>query len=137
MRKYYLFIIKPEYHKLYKSKSNVLYQTLYNLHQLKEPNLYYGISLFDSVCQPFAIKLLNNYISNRYTCTMKSDKIIQIHSIQERTFLQINYSSCIVKSNVNFPEILKVFHIYNKKIFVCDFFNEDYFWLNDQMQKRK
>lgn len=137
MRKYYLFIIKPEYHKSFQSKPKVLFETLYNLYQLKDPNFTYGISLFDSICQPFSVKLLNNYIQNRYTCTLKSDKVIQVHSVKERTFLQINHACIIVKSNVNFPEVMKIFQIYNKNIFVCDFQNNDYFWLNAQMQKRK
>lgn len=137
MRKYYLFIIRNEYYKMCKQNSLILFQTLSNLYRLKDPNFTYGISLFDSICQPFSVKLLNNYIKNRYTCTMKSDKVIKVHSIHEKVLLQINYACVIVKSNVNFPEILKVFHIYNKKIFVCDFENEDYFWLSAQIQKTK
>lgn len=137
MRKYYLFIIQSDYYKEYQSKSQILYQTLYTLCQLKEPNFSYGISLFDSICQPFSVKLLTNYIKNKYTCTMKSEKVMQVHSISEKTFVQVNHACVIVKSNVNFPDILKVFHIYNKRIFVCDFLNDDYFWLSTQIQKRK
>lgn len=137
MRKYYLFMIKPEYCKLYKKEPLVLYQTLYNLYRLKEPNFTYGISLFDSICQPFAVKLLRNYVQNKYTCSMKNEKVLQVHSINDYTLLQINHACIIIKSNVNFPDILKVFHIYNKKILVCDFENDDYFWLSTQIQKRK
>ena len=137
MRKYYLFMIKTEYYKLYKNKPNILYETLTNLYYLREPNFQYGISLFDSICQPFAVKLLTNYIKNKHTCTMESSKIIKVHSIKEKTYLQINHSCCILKTNVNFPEILKVFHIYNKKIFIVDFNNKDYFWLETQIQRRK
>ncbi len=136
MRKYYLFIIKTEYYKLYKKDPHILYQTLYQLYCLKEPNFAYGISIFDSICQPFSVKLLRNYIQNKYTCSMKSQKVMHLHS-PEDTLLQINYACIIVKSNFNFPDVLRVFHIYNKKILVCDFENEDYFWLSMQMQKRK
>lgn len=130
-------MIKSEYYKLYKNKSTTLYEILNNLYQLKEPNFSYGISLFDSICQPFSVKLLRNYIQNKYTCTLENKKIIKVHSIKERTYLQIAYATCVIKTNVNFPEILKVFQIYNKKIFICDFKNEDYFWLCDQSQKKK
>ena len=29
------------------------------------------------------------------------------------------------------PEIMRILNIYNKNILVCDFENNDYFWLND------
>ena len=137
MRKYYLFMIKTEYYKLYKKDPRILYQTLSNLYRLKEPNFTYGIFLFDSICQPFAVKLLKGYIQNKYTCSMIGEHIMQVHSIHDHTILQINHACVIVKSNVNFPDILKVFHIYNKKILVCDFENEDYFWLSTQIEKRR
>ena len=137
MRKYYLFMIKPEYYRLYKKDPIVLYQTLYNLYLLKDPNFTYGISLFDSICQPFSVKLLRNYIQNKYTCSMKSEKVMLIHSITDYTLLQINHACIVVKSNINFPEVFRVFHIYNKNILVCDFESDDYFWLSTQIQKRK
>ncbi len=137
MRKYYLFLIQTEYFKLFRKNPKTLYDILYNLYQLKEPNFNYGFSLFDSICQPFSVKLLNHYIQERYTCTIVNSKQLKIHSICEKTILQIGYGCIVIKSNVNFPEILKVFHIYNKKIFVCDFKNKDYFWLSNQMQKTR
>lgn len=137
MRKYYLFMIQSDYYKMYQAKPESLYAILQTLYQLKEPNFTYGISLFDSICQSFSIKLLTNYIKNKYTCTMKSEKVIQIHSISEKTFVQVNHACIVIKSNVNFPEVLKMFHIYNKRIFVCDFINNDYFWLSTQIQKRR
>ena len=135
MRKYYLFIVQPEYYKLFYKNPKTLYDLLYNLCQLKEPNLQYGFSLFNSICQPFPVKLLTHYIQNRYTCTTINSKQMKIHSIHEKTIIQIGHGCVIIQSNINFPEILKVFHIYHKKIFVCDFNNQDYFWLCSQLQK--
>lgn len=137
MRKYYLFMIKNDYYQVYKRNSQVLYRTLENLYQLSKPNFQYGVSLFDNICQPFSVKLLNNYIKNRIPYQMYSDKVIELHSTQEKTKIQINYATIIIISNVNFPSILKIFNIYNKRIFVCDFRNQDYFWLNEQTLKRK
>lgn len=137
MRKYYLFMIKNDYYQVYKRNSQVLYRTLENLYQLSKPNFQYGVSLFDNICQPFSVKLLNNYIKNRIPYQMYSDKVIELYSAQEKMKLQINYATIIIVSNVNFPSIFKVFNIYNKRIFVCDFQNEDYFWLNEQTLKRK
>lgn len=136
MRTYYLFMIKPEYYTLYKNDPSVLYQTLYNLYHLEKSNFSYGISLFQSLCQIFSVKLLKNYIQSKYKYDIVGKKM-NLHFPFEKVQVQINYSCVIIKSNVNFPEILKVFYIYDKKIFVCDFENKDYFWLSKQIQKIK
>ncbi len=102
MRKYYLFLIQTEYNKLYLKNSKFLYGLLYNLYQLKEPNLNYGISLFKSICQPFSVNLLSNYIQSKYTCTTISPKVMKVHSIYEKTTIQINYG-CIIVIGGNTP----------------------------------
>ena len=137
MRKYHLFKIQNDYYKRYKNNPKVLYQTLDHILQLKNANAVYGISLYQSICEPFSANLLKNYIQNRFTCSQLTDKVMQVHSITEHTLLQIGYACIIIMTNVNFPELLKVFHIYHKQIFVCDFENKDYFWLSLQIQKRK
>ena len=135
MRKYYLFIIKNEYYKNYKKSSLVLYNTLRNLYILDEKNFSYGVSLYNSICQLISKNLLINYIKRKYHHKRISKKIIKILSKKESTSIQINKSCIVVLTNVNMPEVFKTFYIYNKKIFVCDFYNEDYFWLSDQIKK--
>ena len=131
MRKYYLFIIKKEYYNLYKDKSYVLYKILENLHSLRTYDFSYGIKIYKELCLPFAVKVLNNYLNKRIKHKKINDKIIKIESSFEDTYMQVNYSCIVVKTNVNMPQILKILNIYNKNIFVCDFDNIDYFWLNN------
>ena len=131
MRKYYLFIIKLEYTKKYKNKSYVLYKILENLYNLKTYDFSYGVNIYKQICLPFAVKVLKNYINKRIHHKKINDKIIKIKSKFENTYLQINYSCSIIKTDVNTPQIFKIFNIYNKNIFICDFQNNDYFWLND------
>ncbi len=135
MRKYYLFIIKNDYYKVYKKNPEVLYKTLYNLYKIKTNNLTYGLSLYDNLCSVNSKKLLINYIKNKYEHEFISPKIIKLKLYKEKTFIQINYSCIIVVTSVNVPEIFKIINIYNKKIFVCDFILNDYFWLNEQIKK--
>ena len=137
MRKYYLFIIKNDYYKMYKKNSSVLYKTLFNLYNIKTSNLTYGLSLYDNLCNINSKKLLVNYIKKKYKYEMFSSKIIKLDLDDENTFIQVNYSCIIIVSSNNFPTIFKILNIYNKRIFVCDFKNNDYFWLNDQINKLK
>ncbi len=135
MRKYYLFIINNDYYKNYKKNSKVLYNTLYNLYTLDKKNFTYGISLYNSVCQIVSKNLLIHYIQRKYHHKNKTSNLIRLLSQTETTIVQINYSCIVIVSNINMPEVFKTFYIYHKKIFVCDFQNEDYFWLSDQIQK--
>ena len=135
MRKYYLFIITNDYYKNYKTRPHVLFNTLSNLYTLKTRNLSYGVALYKSICSFFSKNILINYIERKYKHYHINKKIIRIKSKDEVTSVQINYSCVVILSSVNFPEILKTFYIYNKKIFVCDFYSGDYFFLSDQIKK--
>jgi hypothetical protein len=135
MRKYYLFIIKKEYYNSYKNKSYVLYQVLESLKNIKAYDFSYGLNIYKNICLSFPVPLLKNYFSNRIKYEQINKKIIRIESDFEDTYVQLNYSCIIILSNCNFPQILKIFNIYNKNIFVCDFKNKDFFWLNEQLKK--
>ena len=131
MRKYYLFVLKKEYYNFYKNKSYVLYKMLENLDSLKPYDFSYGIDIFKEMCLPFSYKVLKNYIDNKITHKKISSKVIKINNKNEIIYLQLGYAKTIIKTNVNIPKIFKIFNIYNKNIFVCDFQNNDYFWLNN------
>lgn len=114
----------------------MLYKTLENLYMLERYDFSYGISLYNQLCQPFSVKLLNNYIKNKYKCYNINSKVLQIKSLVEKTFLQIGYGVTVIFTDKEYPEILKVFNIYNRKIFVCEFEQNKYFWLNHKIPKK-
>lgn len=134
MYKYYLFIINNNTYKIYKNNSKYLCQILNTLYHLKDSDLVYGINLYKSLCDIFSIKLLKGYINDRFNTEIVNDEIF-LKNRSEITSLKINYSTVIIKSNKKIPEIFRIFNIYNKKIFVIDFKNKKYFWLNDQISK--
>lgn len=134
MRKYYLFLIRNDFHDVYKKNSYTLYVTLANIYKLKNKNFCYGISIYNQLCQTFDVDVINNYFVN------KNRKYIKKHNnkffindiyIKQKTCIQINHSCLVLKSNSNMPYVLQVLKWYSPNIFVCDFNNNDYFWLND------
>lgn len=135
MRKYYLFLIKNEYYKVYRDNSYILYKMLESISNMQTYDYSYGISIFNQLCNKVSDKLLNNYIDSKIKHIKINKKIIFINSLFERTYIQINKSCIIVKTNVVLPQIFKVFNIYNRQIFICDFLNKNYFWLNKQIKK--
>ena len=131
MRKYYLFIIKEDYYNKYQYSPYLLYKALYYLYKMNRYDLENGLYLYHKMCNIVGKNVVLNYIKNKFSYTNYSKKIIQLESVLEKTYLQINYSCIIVLSNVNNPYIFKILNIYNKKIFACDFKNRDFFFLKD------
>lgn len=134
MYKYYLFIINNNAYKIYKNNSYYLYNILNILYHMKNTDLVYGINLYKNICDTFSVKLLNNYIKERFY-TEEKNKKIELKNNTEKTILRIRYSTTIVESNVYLPQIFRIFNIYNKKIFLIDFDSKNFFWLNDEIKK--
>lgn len=135
MKTFYLFIIKDEHYKLYKKNSFILYKILESLYKLRKENLVFGISFYHQICNPFASKLLKNYIKEKVPYILINENIIKIPSLIENTSVVIESSRVIVYTDSSCPQVFKIFNIYNKKIFVCDFFSDSFFWLNDYLSK--
>ena len=124
--KYYLFVIRPE-HK--HQNDAYLYSMLESLKLLNSGNYNYGFSLYHSLCYFFNDSILNNYINKKYH--LKSvDNVYYLDN--KRTSFSINKSCCWIKTDKHLREILCIFYIYHKNIFVCNFDNNEYFWLKDK-----
>lgn len=129
MRKYYLFLIKEEY--LYEP-DYLIYKIMDNLYHLKDTNLNYGVSCYNQLCDSFDATLIAQYLINKFegliACPHKHQYIVRLR--KERCLIKLSLKFIIVVTNRNIPLILKYLNCYNKKIFVCDFENHDYFWLH-------
>lgn len=135
MYTYFLFIINNNAYRIYKNNSNYLYEIMNTLYNLKEQDLVYGINLYKNICDLFNSKILNNYIRDRFNITINNDYITLNNKI-EKTKIKINKSRIIISSNIKYPAIFRIFNIYNKKIFVIDFNNKKYFWLNEELNNQ-
>lgn len=124
MREYNLFVIRKEYSELYRNKPKLLFNTLYDLNSMKT-SFNYGISLYEQLCLPFDVEIISKYLNEKYHLNNKQN--FYISNVQ----IEIKPSRIIIKSRYNLPNIVKVFNYYNRNIFVCDFKNNDYFWLSE------
>lgn len=138
MRKYYLFVIQKDFYEVYKNNSFVLFKTLENLWRIKKTDFSYGLSLYDALCQTFDVPLLNRYFKGKYASRIVSKDNRHIIVNEKKHYyvlIELHYSCTIVLTNINMPNVLRDFNYYNRRIFVCDFVNEDFFWLDNQYQK--
>ena len=125
--KYYLFVIKKEY---YKKNDFYLYSMLENLKLMTKDNYNYGFGIYHSLCYFFNESIIKNYIDKKYHLR----NINGIYYLNDnKSSLQINKSYCLIKTSNHLREILCLFYIYHKNIFVCNFDTKEYFWLQDRI----
>ena len=124
---YYLFIIKDNF---FDNNDKYLYDLLYKLKVMNKENYNYGISLYYNVCKLFDTNLLINYINSKYKLKQKNNKFY----LDKYNYFEIRKSCCVINNNKYLREILCIFYIYNKNIFICDFNNNKYFWLKDKFK---
>lgn len=136
MRKYYLFLIKEHY---LHEPEYLIYKIMDNLYHLTNSNLDYGISCYNQLCDNFNVPILAHYLINKFEgniATCSNNKYI-IKQKGERCIVKLSLKFVIIVTNKNIPFILKCLKYYNHKIFVCDFDNNDYFWLHKCLSVNK
>ncbi len=135
MRTYYVFKIKEPYSNLTKSSPYNLYKVLENIYYLNSDQITIAYNFFSQIRDYFNKEKLDNNIYKYYKNKDNYSKINYTHMIydyftKEKTKLIINKSYLYLKSTKEIPTFLKTL---SKKdnLFVCDFTNKDYFWLEE------
>lgn len=123
MREYNLFVIKKEYFELYKNRPLYLFNILKKLFYF-QTNFNYGITLYEQLCNKINVIRIREYLNDKYD--LKCNNLFYV----DQVLIELKPSRIILKSKMNYPRIIKSFNCYNRFIFVCDFNNDDYFWLN-------
>ena len=124
---YYLFVIKDDF---FKENSSYLYNVLYKLKTMHKENFSYGVSLYNLVCSIFDTNALNYYVKKK----LKLDNIDNRYFLDIYNYFDIRNSCCTINSDKYLREILCIFYIYNKNIFICNFDKGKYFWLKDKFK---
>lgn len=137
MRTFYIFNIKKELSIILKDNPYNLFKTIDHLYY--SDNVDYGISfeLFDNIFNKYNKeyidkKIYNCFKDNRfYSYNIKSDlhEIINKY-IPENTKLKVRKNYILIKTDIIKPTLL-FNYLMNDNLFVCDFKNKDYFWLNE------
>lgn len=135
MRKYYLFKINKTYYNLTKDNPYTLYKAIESIYNLKPKDITYAYNFFNQIRDTFNKDYLNNNIYEYYKNRHSYTKVNNIHMIydyytKEESKLIINNNYLLIKSTKQLPTFLKSI-TRKENIFVCDFENIDYFWLEE------
>ncbi|HHW68809.1 MAG TPA: sporulation inhibitor of replication protein SirA [Tenericutes bacterium] len=126
MRLYYIFLINEKAYRKHLQNEYVLYcefKKIYSSRLLKE----YKIEKFFDICDLFEKNRLIDYLECKYKNYISRKNNIFLY---EDHLIKILHPCIKIKTNNNIERFMFDLTTYSENIFVCDFENEDYFWLN-------
>ncbi len=140
MRVYYVFIVNDFFANFYNSKPSSLYKIFEQIYNLGNNDVILGYRIFEQIGIPFDKNNLNEYIYSKHCGEVSYSRTVNKHVINNLYLEELSkatvYNSHIkIKSNLNYPTFIETLREFEENIFVCDFINKDYFWL-DKVKKK-
>src|SRR5574344_3009372 len=133
MRKFYIFNINSEFKTLTHTNPYNLYKTFENLFYLPKDDYHYGMNVYENLVLPIDKKYLNKLIFDQYKNNDHYTKFMNTHIYtnyysDEKTKLSLHNAFMTLETTSYNPTFLKLLS-YDSHYFICDFTNQDYFWL--------
>ncbi len=140
MNEFYIFSIKEEFYKLYKDKQAELFYIFNRIYHMKKSDKEYGYNLFCQISNFLNKKDINNLLREKYKdkimySSSNNEHIINNLFINEITILTVKNPNIKIESNTNKPSFLEDLKDLKLYLFVCDFKNNDYFFITRKKAK--
>ncbi len=135
MRTFYIFKIKRELTILMKETPYNLFRTIENMYYMDNYDLGVSLQIYNDIFDHFDKDYLNKRITNifknykYYHCDNDIHQIINKYR-PENSILKVYKSHLLLKSDILKPTLL-LNYLMSDNLFVCDFKNKDYFWLDE------
>lgn len=134
MRHFYLFKIRREYVELTKDKDYLLYNSLESIYKLKNDYLGQVNNFYKQIREKLNQDKISSYLYEMNKDKFSYTKIRNRHMINnyftsERTTLEVNKTYMYLETNYCRPSLL--LNLNESNLFICDFRNKDFFWLDD------
>ncbi len=135
MRTFYIFKIKKELTILTKETPYNLFRTIENMYYMDSYDLGVSFKIYTDIFDTFDKDYLNKRIENIFKNYRYYKRVDDIHQITnkyrpENSTLRVYKSHLILRSDVIKPTLL-LNYLMSDNLFVCDFKNKDYFWLDE------
>ena len=118
----------------YNDKSNILFKMFNEIYSSNDQDLINKFRLFEQITIPINKKIFNNYIMLKHRDDIfytKNDNVHTVENDKEISRLTINNTFLKIKSNKNINSFIKDIYDSKESVFVIDFQNKDYFWINE------
>ena len=139
MRTYYIFRINKYFAYIYKKWPYKMYKIIEELYYTKDYDMLSSYKYYQRFAIPFNKISLNEYIYNLNKKNINYQRDNNTHIIYNEKFnkLLINNSCMILKTNDIYSIFLNDINTQLDNIFICDFKNKDYFWLDSLNKDRQ
>lgn len=138
MRIFYIYNINDYFCSIYDKYPYRLYKMIEDAYLTKKYDIRESANLFDQIIINYNKLFMNNYIAANNKLDLyyyHRDSKHLISNREEYSKLLVTSYCLKLKSNINYPKFFDDIDSYSDSIFVCDFDNSDYFWLN-KVKKR-
>ena len=134
MKEYYIFNLKKEFAMLYRNKPHDLFSIFNRIYYMKEIDKEYGYNLFEQISNFFDKDEVNEFIKERYIDRMMYSNTMDEHVINnlflnEISILKVKKSNLRLETNTLDSTFFIDLKDFKGELFVCDFKNQDYFFL--------
>jgi len=133
MRTFYAFCINDFYFDMYNKHSYQLYKILEDIYYTKNYDKFNSYRLYKQVVNTINKMLCNGYITKNHRLSYEYSCDNNTHFIkkkEEHSKMVISNVNIKIISDVNYPSFFDDINNYASNVFVCDFDNKDYFWLD-------
>ena len=140
MRTFYLYQINDFCVSLYEQSPYKLYHILKDIYYTSKYNQSIAISSYEQITDKFSKQFLHDYIFNYYRLELYYHGRNHVHTISnhyEYSKLMVSCYSLKLKTSISYPSFFGCLNQFSSNIFVCDFENQDYFWLGKVVKNEK
>ncbi len=142
MKELYIFDIKEDFYKLYKDKQSELFYIFNRIYHMKEVQKEYGYNLFCQISNFLDKKKINTIIKNNYkdkimyTCN-GNEHIINNLFLNEISILTVKNPNIKIETNTEKPSFIENLKELKMHLFVCDFKEQNYYFITKKKSKVK
>lgn len=134
MKEFYIFNVKEEFYKLYKDKPSELFFIFNRIYYMKPSDKEYGYNLFTQISNFYKKDEINNLFKNKYNDKIMysyndNEHVINNLFLNEISILTVKTSNIRIESNIDRPSFLEQLREIKGAFFVCNFKEQDYYFL--------
>ena len=136
MRTFYIFNINENIYALYRDNPISLYNILKQISTIMPSDIVYATNIFSQVCNTIDKEKLDRriFLDLHQDMPYKKNKDIHIYNnlyLDETTTMEIKNNYIKIKTNKDYAYFFRVLLKYELNYFVCDFKNQDFFFMLD------
>lgn len=136
MRMFYIFEIKKEIKELYINNPSSLYKILSSIYYMHKEDVNYGFNLFNQITNKLKVLEISNQLyiemhTNIVYTKNGNEHVINDLYRNEISILKVRKSHIMIQSNKSYNKFFDFLLNYNDNYFVCDFLENDFFFISD------